>query len=96
LRDVNYFLVLGLAPELRREHERVLLDHYADALAAAGGPRLEADTMWATHRRMAAYPYAAATFTAGLGGLQAREIALEGLRRSALAITDLETRAALA
>jgi aminoglycoside phosphotransferase (APT) family kinase protein len=96
LRDVTYFLVLGLTPELRREHQRALLDHYADALAAAGGPPLDADTMWTTYRRMAAYPYAAATFTAGLGGLQAKAIALEGVRRSALAITDLETRSALA
>jgi hypothetical protein len=96
LRDVTYFLVLGLDPEVRRRHEHDLLDRYRDALAAAGGPDLDAGAARATYRAMAAYPYAAATFTAGLGGMQSHAIAQVGLRRAALAIDDLDTAATLA
>jgi Phosphotransferase enzyme family len=91
LRDVTYFLVLALDAPTRRGHERDLLDHYRDSLAAAGGPSLTADEAWMTYRRMAAYPYAAATFTAALGGLQDAPIAKEGLRRAVTAIGDLDT-----
>ncbi len=96
LRDVTYFLILALAPEVRRDQERQLLDRYRDALAAAGGPILTADEAWAAHRKMAAYPYVATTFTAGLGGLQAEEVGREGLRRAVAAVTDLGTVGALA
>ncbi len=95
LRDVTYFLTLALDPDGRREHERRLLDRYREALAAAGGPTLSADETWTAHRKMAAYPYVATTFTAGLGGLQDDEVGLEGLRRAVDAVTDLETVAAL-
>ena len=95
LRDVTYFLVLALDPETRRAHERPLLDHYRDALAAAGGPVLTADEAWGTYRRMAAYPYVATTFTAGLGGLQDEAVGFEGLRRAVAAIGDLDTASVL-
>jgi len=95
LRDVSYFLVLALDAETRRAHERPLLDHYRDALAAAGGPALTADEAWGTYRRMAAYPYVATTFTAGLGGLQDEAVGLEGLRRAVAAIGDLDTASVL-
>jgi hypothetical protein len=95
LRDVTYFLVLALEPETRRQHERALLERYAAALASAGGPTLAPEVAFATHRKMAAYPYVAATFTAGLGGLQEDPVSLEGLRRAVAAIGDLETPKAL-
>ena len=44
---------------------------------------------------MAAYPYVATTFTAGLGGLQDDEVGLAGLRRSVAAVDDLDTAVAL-
>ena len=95
LRDVTYFLVLGLDPADRRRHEQDLLGHYREALAEAGGPSLTAEAVWADHRKMAAYPYVASTFTAGLGGLQDEQIGLEGLRRAVAAIEDLDTPACL-
>ncbi|MGZ4710948.1 MAG: phosphotransferase, partial [Acidimicrobiales bacterium] len=95
LRDVGYFLVLALDPDTRRRHERPLLDRYRAALTAAGGPSLTADDAWTTYRRMAAYPYVASTFTAGLGGLQDDAVGLEGLRRAVIAIDDLDTAAGL-
>jgi Phosphotransferase enzyme family len=95
LRDVTYLLVLGMATADRRAHERDLLDHYRDELAAAGGPMRSTDEVWADHRRMAAYAYVATVFTVGLGGLQGDDVAVEGLRRAAAAIEDLATRGSL-
>ena len=91
LRDVTYFLVLGLSTETRQRHQLELLDRYRDALAAAGGPHLPADEAWSTYRAMAAYPYVASTFTAGLGGLQGDDIAVTGLRRAIAALDELDT-----
>lgn len=95
LRDVTYHLVLGMAVPDRRAHERDLLAHYAAELAAHGGPELDPDECWRQHRRMAAYAYVAAVFTAGLGGLQNAEIADAGLKRAAAAVADLETHLVL-
>jgi aminoglycoside phosphotransferase (APT) family kinase protein len=95
LRDVAYHLVLALAPEVRRAEERDLLDHYCAELAAAGGPSFGPDEAWSAYRRMAAAPYAAATFTVGLAGLQDDDIARAGLRKSAAAVVDLGTAEAL-
>jgi hypothetical protein len=47
------------------------------------------------YRRAAACAYVAAAVTAGLGGLQTANIALEGLRRAVAGLNDLETVAAL-
>ena len=75
--------------------ERSLLEDYRHALAGAGGPELDADDAWTTYRAMAAYPFVAATITAGFGGLQDDRTALEGLRRAAAAIEDLDAADAL-
>jgi hypothetical protein len=43
------------------------------------------------YRQGALYAYVAALITAGMGGMQAENIALEGLRRSVAALDDLDT-----
>jgi hypothetical protein len=95
LRDVAYHMVIGLDPEVRRDAERALLDHYRAALAGCGGPALSAEDAWTSYRRMAAAPYVAAAFTVGLTGLQRDDIAKAGLRRAAEAVLDLDTAGAL-
>lgn len=94
LRDATYSLVLGLDVEVRRAAERDLLQHYCDALAAAGGPEITSNDAWAAYRQMVAYVYVSTTFTSGLGGLQGEEIADTGLRRAVAAVEDLGTAAA--
>ncbi|MCV7279585.1 phosphotransferase [Mycolicibacterium flavescens] len=90
-RELAYTLVTGMTSEDRRTHERELLDRYRDALAASGGPRLGHDELWHRYRQGALYAYVAALITAGMGGMQAEGIALEGLRRAVTALTDLDT-----
>jgi hypothetical protein len=79
----------------RQAGERDLLATYRRALAAAGGPELDADELWFRYRQGSLYAYVAPLITAGMGGMQVESIALEGVRRGVAALSDLETVAAL-
>jgi Ser/Thr protein kinase RdoA (MazF antagonist) len=94
-RELAYTLITSLTPEDRRATQRDLLDYYRRALAAAGGPDLDRDDLWLRYRQGALYAYVAPLITAGMGGMQAESIAMEGLRRGVAALDDLETIAAL-
>jgi hypothetical protein len=94
-RELAYTLVTSMTPADRRAHERELLDEYRRVLAASGGPELDRDDLWDRYRRGALYAYVAALITAGMGGMQAENIAMEGLRRSVDALDDLDTVALL-
>lgn len=94
-RELAYTLITSLTPEDRRATQRDLLDHYRHALAAADGPELDRDDLWLRFRQGALYGYVAPLITAGMGGMQAEGIAMEGLRRGVAALEDLETVAAL-
>jgi len=65
------------------------------ALAAAGGPDLDREDLWLRYRQGALYGYVAPLITAGMGGMQVEDIAMEGLRRGVAALDDLETVAVL-
>lgn len=94
-RELAYTLVTSLTPQDRRSAQRELLDDYCRALAAAGGPQLDGDELWLRYRQAAMYAYVAALITAGMGGMQAENIALAGLQRAVAALEDLETIALL-
>jgi hypothetical protein len=94
-RELAYTLVTSLTPEDRESAQRDLLDDYRRALAAAGGPDLDRDDLWLRYRQAALYAYVAPLITAGMGGMQVEDIAMEGLRRGVAALGDLETIAAL-
>jgi aminoglycoside phosphotransferase (APT) family kinase protein len=94
-RELAYTLVTSLATADRAAHQRDLLDRYRDALAGAGGPVLDGDELWHRYRMGAMYAYVAALITAGMGGMQAEGIALQGLRLAVAAMDDLDTIALL-
>ncbi len=94
-RELAYTLITSLTPEDRRTAQHDLLDNYRKALAAAGGPDLDRDDLWLRYRQGALYGYVAPLITAGMGGMQVEDIAMEGLRRGVAALDDLETVAAL-
>jgi hypothetical protein len=94
-RELAYTLITSLTPEDRQASQRDLLDDYRRALRAAGGPELDRDDLWLRFRQAALYAYVAALITAGMGGMQVEDIAIEGLRRGVAALDDLETVAAL-
>lgn len=94
-RELSYTLVTGMTTAERQSCERELLAVYRSALAAAGGPELDADELWLRYRQGALYAYVAPLITAGMGGMQDEGIALEGVRRGVAALADLGTVAAL-
>ena len=94
-RELAYTLITSLTPEDRRTTQRDLLDDYRRALAAAGGPDLDRDDLWLRYRQGALYAYVAPLITAGMGGMQVEDIAMEGLRRGVEALDDLGTIPAL-
>ncbi|TDH56441.1 DUF1679 domain-containing protein [Mycobacterium eburneum] len=94
-RDLAYTLITSMTTAERRASERELVGTYRAALVAAGGPELDRGQLWERYRQAAAYAYVAALATAGLGGMQAENIALEGLQRSVAALGDLDTVARL-
>jgi aminoglycoside phosphotransferase (APT) family kinase protein len=94
-RELAYTLITSLTPEDRRATQRELLDDDRRSLAAAGGPELDRDELWLRFRQAALYAYVAPLITAGMGGMQDEDIAIEGLRRGVAALDDLETVAAL-
>lgn len=94
-RERAYTLITSMATTDRQAAEHDLLDRYRHALIAADGPDLDADELWERYRMGALYAYAAAVITAGMGGMQAEDIALEGSRRAVAALADLDTVALL-
>lgn len=94
-RELAYTLITSLTPEDRQATQRELLDDYRRALIAAGGPELDRDDLWFRFRQAALYAYTAPLITAGMGGMQVEDIAMEGVRRGVAALDDLETVAAL-
>jgi hypothetical protein len=94
-RELAYTLVTSMTTAERRAHERELLDHYRQVLAAGGGPELDRDELWHRYRTGALYAYVAPLITAGMGGMQDEGIALEGLRRGVAALEDFDTVALL-
>jgi aminoglycoside phosphotransferase (APT) family kinase protein len=90
-RELAYTLVTSMTTEDRMASERDLLDLYRRALAAGGGPELDRDELWDRYRQAAMYPYVATLITAGMGGMQAEDIAFKGLERALAALEDLDT-----
>jgi len=84
-------------PEERRKSERDLLRTYLGALRAAGGPEIGFDDAWFTHRVQAAYTVLATflSFMPSYAGADGRGLGADLLRRSKLALEDLEVVAAL-
>ena len=77
-RELAYTLVTSMTPADRQAHQRDLLDHYRQVLAGAGGPELDRDELWDRYRKGALYAYVASLITAGMGGMQADNIAHGG------------------
>jgi hypothetical protein len=94
-RELSYTLITSMTTDDRVTGQRELLDVYRAALAAAGGPDLDRDELWQRYRQASLYAYIAALITAGMGGMQDENIALEGLARAVSALEDLDTVSAL-
>jgi aminoglycoside/choline kinase family phosphotransferase len=55
LKEVSYFLTMGVEPEDRRRMERDLWVHYLDARESLGGSPIAFEDAWRAHRVLAGY-----------------------------------------
>jgi phosphotransferase family enzyme len=98
MRDVSYFLAMGLSIDDRRQHESALLRQYLDARSAGGGAPISFDEAWLAHRLHAAYtvPACCQIVMFPPGQTERRRIFAEAfLARAEAALADLEARAAV-
>ncbi|MDG2304367.1 MAG: aminoglycoside phosphotransferase family protein [Candidatus Binatia bacterium] len=100
MRDVGYFLCMGLSVDDRRRYERDLIQVYLDRIAAGGGPPMGMDEAWEMHRLHAAYAVPASAPASIYGLLKDKvefdpEFVAEFLVRSSAAIADLDAYDAL-
>ena len=92
LREVTYWMVTGLEPEVRRQHERDLLERYLDGLRLGGVSEVPSiDSAFERYRLFAAEAWDAAAMTIAWPGLQAPENMNAGWRRACVAVEDLDT-----
>ncbi|KAF4995617.1 hypothetical protein FGRMN_5008 [Fusarium graminum] len=85
MHDVAYFIIGSLEIKDRRNHEKLLVQSWLDALHAAGGPKLELEEVWDEYRRQAFHGFAWS-----LAGpmMQSREIVDTMTERHCAAIVD--------
>ena len=98
MRDVSYFLTMGMGIEDRRKHETDLLRHYLDLRNATSSQPITFDEAWLAHRVHAAYNVPASCqvvmFPEGMSDRR-RIFSDAFLDRAQASLDDLEARAAL-
>jgi hypothetical protein len=91
MRDVSYFLVTSLTRELRRAHERELIDLWRAVLEDEGVEAPTSEAAWRQHRLHAIYAWIGSAVTAAAGDLQPEPIARAGLSRASVALVELDS-----
>jgi hypothetical protein len=92
LREVTYWMITGLDPDVRRAHERELLERHLDGLRKGGVTEVPSyDEAFKRYRLFSAEAWDATAMTIAWPGLQAPENAEAGWRRACIAIEDLDT-----
>ena len=98
LRDISYFIAMGLSVDDRRAHERDLLQHYLDVRRSLGGRDIGWDEAWHRHRVQAAYTVPAscqAIEVPDSADDRRRVFAAAFLARAVAVVEDLESPAVL-
>lgn len=95
IRDVAYFLIHSVAPDLLAAHEDELIDHYLGELAARG-VALDPDDTRFRYRTFAFQPLMVGLVAVGLGGFTEREDTVRTfLTRELAAVDRLDVAGAL-
>lgn len=89
LRDVAYFIVTSLSPDVRRAGERDLIARYLKTLAGYGVDVPSEDAAWELYRLFAIDGWDASMSTIAFGGLQERANSERALRNANAAAEDL-------
>ena len=86
--DVAYFLANALQPELRRAHEKQLLNQYLQHLQALGIAELDEHDLWQRYRAHLVYPFEAMLITLAIGGMMDVDSNVALIQRTVAAVDD--------
>ncbi len=97
LRDVSFFLTMGVESSDRRRDERMLIQHYLDVRRCLGGRPIAFEEAWRAHRIHAAYTVIASFLSlVPPYDIEARRMFTSNFRQRAMAaIADLDSVGAL-
>ena len=97
IRDVGYFLMNSVDVELRRAHERELVELWRETLIEhrVADAELPRDQIWERYRSQALYVWISSAVTAAMAGLQPRSITRRGIQRAGAALEDHDALALL-
>lgn len=87
IRDVQYFLIDSLEPEVLADHEDELIDYYVAALARQG-VALAAEDAREQYRALSFQTLMVAVVSIGLGSLTERDATLRTVLRRSIAAVD--------
>ena len=90
MKDVAYFMITSLSPELRRAHQYLLLERYVEGLARHGVSGYGFDEAWHDYRINSIHSFVAIVVTAASGAMQERAVVERGLRNTSSALIDLD------
>lgn len=86
--DVAYFLATALPVEIRRQHERRLIGHYAGHLARHSRREVDEEALFKRYRVHLSYPFEAMLVTLAIGDLVDADSNAEVIKRAAAAVGD--------
>ncbi len=97
IRDVGYFLMNSVDIEMRRGHERELVELYVETLRSRDVPDadLDPDLLWDRYRSQSLYVWIASSVTAAMARLQPAEVKRRALERASAALLDHDAFALL-
>ncbi len=93
--DVAYLLATALEPDARRASQDALLERYRAALASHGVAAPDPAALRERYRAHLTYAFEAMVVTLAVGGLMADDVVTDLVRRTALAVDDLDAFGAL-
>ncbi len=93
--DVAYLLATSLSTDQRRVHERRLMEHYLDALHAAGGRPPPPAEAWRAYVANLVYPLEAMVVTLALGAMQPAAAVGSVVQHASAAVADHDAFAVL-
>lgn len=93
--DLAYFLATALEPEIRRKHEKPLLEKYLAALTSQGAGEIDQARLFKRYQAHLTYPLEAMVVTLAIGGMMDLTANLKLICRAAIAVNDHNSYAAL-
>lgn len=89
MKDIAYFMMISMLPELRQTHQRRLVERYVACLRRHGVAEYALGEAWYDYRINSIHPFIAAVITAASGAMQDEAVVERALINASSALVDL-------